>query len=171
MVVELLSRSLEDHLHGCKGRRFTAPTAVLVAEQVLKRIEYLHSKGIVHRDIKPENFMFGVRDKIHHLYLIDFGLSKKYYDQKHVQIRTKLSLTGTARYASINAHKGIEQSRRDDLEAIGHMFLYFLRGALPWSGLDAKTQEEKYRKIMEKKEQTPIEDLCKGFPDAFKKYL
>merc|ERR1712217_945989 len=126
---------------------------------------------IIHRDIKPENFMFGIQNKIHHLYLIDFGLSKRYFDEKHVPMRTKLSLTGTARYASINAHKGIEQSRRDDLEAIGHMLIYFLRGSLPWSGLEAKTQEEKYRKIREKKEEVPLEELCKGFPKAFETYL
>lgn len=170
MVMELLGKSLEDRLQGCGGK-FTVPTAVLCAEQVLRRIEYLHSKGIVHRDIKPENFAFGVKEKIHHLYMIDFGLSKKYYDIKHVQIREKLSLTGTARYASINAHKGIEQSRRDDLEAIGHMLIYFLRGSLPWSGLEAKTQEQKYRKIREKKEAVPLDELCNGFPDAFKIYL
>lgn len=170
MVMELLGKSLEDRMQGCAGR-LTVATVVLVAEQVLRRIEYLHSKGIVHRDIKPENFMFGVKDKIHHLYMIDFGLSKRFFDGKHSQLRTKLSLTGTARYASINAHKGIEQSRRDDLEAIGHMLIYFLRGSLPWSGLDAKTQEEKYRKIREKKEETPLDELCAGFPDAFKIYL
>lgn len=170
MVMELLGKSLEERMQGCNGR-FTVQSAVLIAEQVLRRIEYLHSKGIVHRDIKPENFMFGVKEKIHHLYLIDFGLSKRYYDQKHVQLRTKLSLTGTARYASINAHKGIEQSRRDDLEAIGHMLIYFLRGSLPWSGLEAKTQEEKYRKIRETKEAVPLDELCAGFPDAFKIYL
>merc|ERR1711972_857681 len=92
-------------------------------------------------------------------------------DVKHLPMRTKLSLTGTARYASINAHKGVEQSRRDDLEAIGHMLIYFIRGKLPWSGLDAKTQEEKYRKICEKKEETPLAELCAGFPDQFQKYL
>merc|ERR1712048_1291720 len=91
--------------------------------------------------------------------------------EQHCTMKQKLSLTGTARYASINAHKGVEQSRRDDLEAIGHMFLYFLRGALPWSGLDAKTQEEKYRKIMEKKESTPLAELCQGFPKNFQEYL
>eukprot|EP00439_Symbiodinium_sp_Y106_P022327 s3934_g2.t1 len=164
-----------DRLQGLGGQgnppRFNPQTAVLVADQVLRRIEYLHSKGIVHRDIKPENFMFGIKSRVHHLYLIDFGLSKKYFDQKHVALRTQLSLTGTARYASINAHKGVEQSRRDDLEAIGHMLMYFLRGSLPWSGLDAKTQEEKYRKIREKKELTPLDELCAGFPPAFKIYL
>eukprot|EP00928_Gymnodinium_smaydae_P060185 TRINITY_DN4376_c0_g1_i1.p1 TRINITY_DN4376_c0_g1~~TRINITY_DN4376_c0_g1_i1.p1 ORF type:complete len:344 (-),score=88.17 TRINITY_DN4376_c0_g1_i1:87-1118(-) len=170
MVVELLGRSLEDRLQSCGGK-FTVEVTVLIADQVLRRIEYLHSKGFVHRDIKPENFMFGIKEKIHHVYLIDFGLSKRYYDGAHVQVRTKLSLTGTARYASINAHNGCEQSRRDDLEAIGHMLMYFLRGSVPWSGLEAKTQQEKYRKIMEKKKDTPLDELCAGFPDAFKTYL
>lgn len=171
MVMELLGRSLEDRVQQCGGR-FSVKTTLLVAEQVLRRIEYLHSKGIVHRDIKPENFMWGIKDKSHHLYLIDFGLSKRYWgDKKHVQLKQKLSLTGTARYASLNAHKGIEQSRRDDLEAIGHMLMYFLRGVLPWSGLEAKTKQEKYRKIKEKKENTKLSELCAGFPECFETYL
>jgi len=173
MVMEILGKSLEDHVQSCGGK-LTAKTTTLMAEQVLQRIEFFHSKKLLHRDIKPENFMFGIKGKVHHVYIIDFGLSKQYWDSSkktHAVLRTGLSLTGTARYASINAHKGIEQSRRDDLEAIGHMFLYFLRGALPWSGLDAKTQDEKYRKICEKKESFPLSELCKGFPDAFEKYL
>merc|ERR1711874_487258 len=140
LIMEMLGKSLEERVQDCKGK-LTEKTTCLIAQQVLQRIEYLHSKGLVHRDIKPENFMFGIKTKVHHVYIIDFGLSKKYWDQgKHNAMRVKLSLTGTARYASINAHKGVEQSRRDDLEAIGHMLLYFLRGALPWSGLEAKTQ-------------------------------
>lgn len=170
MVIQLLGKSLEERMQEA-NQKFTVATTALIAEQLLQRIEYLHSKGIVHRDIKPENFMFGDKNKVHHIHVIDFGLSKKYFDVKHVAIRTKLSLTGTARYASINAHKGVEQSRRDDLEAIGHMLVYFLRGALPWSGLEAKTQEEKYRKIREKKEEVPLPDLCTGFPKAFEQYL
>jgi len=170
MVIELLGKSLEDRMKSCNNR-FTIQTAVLIAEQLLNRVEYLHSKGIVHRDIKPENFMFGTKNKVHHLYMIDFGLSKRYFMTAHVQYRAKLSLTGTARYASINAHKGCEQSRRDDLEAIGHMLFYFIRGSLPWSGLEARTQEEKYRKIMEKKEVYSLDDLCQGFPGAFKIFL
>jgi len=169
LVMELLGRSLEDRMK--TERRYSVQTAVLVADQLLNRIEYLHSKGIVHRDIKPENFMFGVGDKIHHLYVIDFGLSKKYFVTAHSQPRSGLSLTGTARYASINAHRGREQSRRDDLEAIGHMMFYFIRGSLPWSGLSAKTQEEKYRKICEKKEAVALDDLGHGFPPAFQSYL
>eukprot|EP00747_Dinoflagellata_sp_TGD_P170833 gnl/TRDRNA2_/TRDRNA2_203422_c0_seq1.p1 gnl/TRDRNA2_/TRDRNA2_203422_c0~~gnl/TRDRNA2_/TRDRNA2_203422_c0_seq1.p1 ORF type:complete len:346 (-),score=79.12 gnl/TRDRNA2_/TRDRNA2_203422_c0_seq1:140-1177(-) len=170
MVMEMLGKSIEDRVQGCKGR-FNTKTTVLVAEQCVQRLEYLHSRGFIHRDIKPENFMFGVKGKVHHIYLIDFGLSKKYWDKEHIPPRSKLSLTGTARYASINAHKGCEQSRRDDLEAIGHMFLYFLRGALPWSGLDAKTKEEKYQKIRAKKEETPLTELCAGFAGEFATYL
>lgn len=170
LVMELLGKSLEDQMQKCDGK-FNVRTTVLIAEQVLQRIEYLHSKGIVHRDIKPENFMFGIEGRQHHIYIIDFGLSKRYWDKKHVPMRMKLSLTGTARYASINAHKGAEQSRRDDLEAIGHMFMYFLRGSLPWSGLEAKTKQEKYKKICEKKEEIDVCSLCAGFPEAFETYL
>jgi serine/threonine protein kinase len=171
MVMELLGKSLEDMLQNCPKRKLQVKTAVLLGRQVLHRIEYLHSKCIIHRDIKPENFTLGIGGKAHHVYLIDFGLSKRYWDKAHITWRSKLSLTGTARYASIHAHKGHEQSRRDDLEAIGHMLLYFLRGVLPWSGLDAKTKQDKYRKIMEKKEKTPLSELCKDFPNAFEKYL
>lgn len=170
LVMELLGKSLEDMVQKCGGK-FNTKTATLVSDQVIRRIEYLHSKGIVHRDIKPENFMFGIKNKRHHVYIIDFGLSKRYFDKRHCNMRQKLSLTGTARYASINAHKGVEQSRRDDLEAIGHMLMYFLRGSVPWSGLDAKTKQEKYRKICEKKEETPLSELCAGFPDAYEQYL
>jgi len=170
LVMELLGKSLEDRVGECNGS-FNPFTTALIADQLMRRVEYLHSKGIVHRDIKPENFMWGLGPKIHHLYMIDFGLSKRYWDKGHIQIKEKLSLTGTARYASINAHRGLEQSRRDDLEAIGHMLLYFLRSSLPWSGLDAKTKEDKYRKIRQKKEDTPLKELCNGFPIQFEHYL
>merc|ERR1719436_1098732 len=161
--MELLGQSLEDCVEACGGT-LTVPTTTLIAEQAIHRIEYLHSKCIVHRDIKPDNFMWGSGHKAHHLYLIDFGLSVKYWDKKHVNMCTCNSLTGTARYASVNAHRGVTHSRRDDLEAIGHMLIYFLRGSLPWSGLEAKSKQEKYRKIKEKKESTELSDLCAGFP-------
>ncbi|CAJ1406353.1 unnamed protein product [Effrenium voratum] len=170
LAMEFLGKSLEDHVQMCGGQ-FSPKTACLVAQQVLMRIEYLHSRGIVHRDIKPENFMWGVGPKVHHLYLIDFGLSKRYWDKRHVNSSQKLSLTGTARYASLNAHRGMEQSRRDDLEAIGHMLMYFLRSSLPWSGLEARTKKEKYQKIKEKKESTNLVELCEGHPTAFRTYL
>lgn len=169
-VIELLGKSLESQLHDCGGK-FTVPTTLLIADQAIQRIEYLHSKSIIHRDIKPENFMCGVRQKVHHLYLIDFGLSKKYFSGGHVQRGASVNFAGTACYVSINTHKGLEQSRRDDLEAIGHMLMYFLRGSLPWSGLQGINMEEKYKRIRKTKELVSLEDLCGGFPDAFHVFL
>lgn len=171
MVMELLGKSLEDCLKECKGK-MKPDSAVLVAEQSLVRIEYLHSKGIIHRDIKPENFMFGVGEKVHHLYLIDFGLSDTYFKRSHNMITTGNNMIGTARYASVNTHKGISQSRRDDLEAIAHMLIYFLRGALPWSGLKgANTEKQKYTMIGDLKASYDIAQLCDGMPSAFASLL
>ena len=108
------------------------------------------------------------------VYIIDFGLAKRYRDPKthvHIMYRENKHLTGTPRYASINNHLGIEQSRRDDLESLGYVFMYFLRGSLPWQGLRANTKKQKYQKIMEKKMATPIDLLCKGFADEFRIYF
>src|SRR5258708_15547575 len=109
----------------------------------------------------------GIKTNERVVYAVDFGLAKQYCDnnKKHIPYREGKSLTGTARYASINTHLGIEQSRRDDLESLGYVLVYFLRGELPWQGLKAKTMKEKYEKIMEKQISTQIEILCKGFPE------
>lgn len=173
MCTELLSYSLEDVLVLCYGK-LTLKTVLLLAEQLLTRIEEVHNMGFIHRDIKPENFLLGRGEKQDTVHVIDFGLSKRYCDAKtyeHIPYKDNKSLTGTARYASVNAHRGIEQSRRDDLEAIGHMFFYFLKGTLPWQGLPAKTKEEKYRKIKEKKIETSVEQLAIGLPEEFATYL
>jgi serine/threonine protein kinase len=167
--MELLGKNLEERMRGCGGQ-LEPPTVALIAEQVVNRMEYLHSKGIVHCDVKPENFMFGVGPRVHHLYLIDFGLSKRYYDQRHVPMRTYNGLLGTTRYASIHAHEGMEQSRRD-LEASGHMLMYLLRGSLPWSGMPAKNMEDQHFKVGQKKKEVPLDVLCSGYPDAFKIFL
>lgn len=170
MVMDLLGKSLEDYVED-HGGKLNVKTTVLVAEQVLWRIEYLHSQGILHRDIKPENFMFGIDRQIHHIYLIDFGLSTRYWNGKHLEMSNRNSLTGTVRYASINSQRGYTQSRRDDLEAIGHMLMYCLRGALPWSGLKVKSDAERSLKIREKKESVPLNELCASFPEEFLSYL
>ena len=117
--------------------------------------------------MKPENFLMGRGAKSNLVHLIDFGLAKKYKDSKtnhHIPMKEGKSLTGTARYTSIKTHMGIEQSRRDDIEGMLYVLLYFLRGELPWQGLSAKNKEEKYKKIMEIKIATPIEELCRGLP-------
>ena len=135
--------------------------------QILDRIEYVHSKYIIHRDIKPENFLIGDPDK-YMIYIIDFGLSKKYKSSrtnKHVQFRLTKKFTGTARYASLNSIRGSEQSRRDDLEAIGYMLLYFFnRGRLPWQGVSCKQKAEKYVKIYTMKKNLNLDEFCKNMP-------
>ena len=173
MVLELLGPSLEDLFNVC-NRKFNLKTVLMLTEQLLSRVEYIHSKNFIHRDIKPENFLIGVGKRSSLIYAIDFGLAKKYRDfQSHVHIlyREGKHLTGTARYASINTHIGIEQSRRDDLECIGHLLVYFLKGSLPWQGITANTKEQKYKNIMDKKISINLDELCRGCPEEFKTYL
>ncbi|XP_058515910.1 casein kinase I-like, partial [Ochotona princeps] len=174
MVMELLGPSLEDTFNLC-NRVFSLKTILLLADQFLQRVEYIHNRSFIHRDIKPDNFLLGGADHQDTIYIIDFGLAKKYRDPRthqHIPYRENKNLTGTARYASISAHLGSEQSRRDDLEAVGYVLMYFCRGGtLPWQGIKANTKQEKYHKIMEKKVATSVESLCKGYPPEFATYL
>uniref|UniRef100_A0A0E0MTI3 non-specific serine/threonine protein kinase n=1 Tax=Oryza rufipogon TaxID=4529 RepID=A0A0E0MTI3_ORYRU len=173
LVIDLLGPSLEDLFVYC-GRKFTLKTVLMLADQMITRIEFMHSKGYLHRDIKPDNFLMGLGRKANQVYIIDFGLAKRYRDSttnRHIPYRENKNLTGTARYASCNTHLGVEQSRRDDLESLGYVLLYFLRGSLPWQGLKAATKKQKYDKICEKKISTPIEVLCKSCPVEFASYF
>ncbi|XBH95262.1 hypothetical protein VPH35_085853 [Triticum aestivum] len=173
MVIDLLGPSLEDLFNSC-NRKFTMKTTLMLADQLITRVEYMHSKGFLHRDIKPDNFLMGLGRKANQVYIIDYGLAKKYKDlqtHKHIPYRENKNLTGTARYASVNTHLGIEQSRRDDLESVGYLLLYFLRGSLPWQGLKAGTKKQKYDRISEKKMLTPAEVLCKSYPSEFISYF
>ena len=137
-------------------------------------LEYIHNKHIVHRDLKPDNFVMGLKDLSKFLYLLDFGLAKKYRSSvtlKQYPLINKKKLTGTARYASINALRGYEQSRRDDLESAGYVLMYFLRGSLPWQGIPGKNKDERYKKILQKKMETSAQELCEGFPKEFEEYI
>ncbi|XP_071702090.1 casein kinase 1-like protein 3 [Rutidosis leptorrhynchoides] len=199
LVLDLLGPSLEDLFVYC-GRKFSLKTVLMLADQMLTRIELMHAKGFLHRDLKPDNFLMGLGRKANQyskqvqvllrwsnshsfvscilaaikVYVIDFGLAKRYRDPAtscHIPYKANKNLTGTARYASCNTHLGIEQSRRDDLESLGYVFLYFLRGSLPWQGLKGATKKQKYDKICEKKVSTPIEVLCKFHHVEFVSYF
>ena len=172
LITEFLGPNLANLFNFCGTKKFTISTVCLIAFQILNRIEYIHKNHYLHRDIKPENFCIGNEEKTNVIYLIDYGLSKRYKNSKnhqHIPYREGRSLVGTARYVSINTHLGIEPSRRDDIESIGYVLIYFLKGSLPWQGMKAGGQ--KYQRIMEKKLQIPTEVLCYGLPDEIVYYL
>ncbi|XP_076946516.1 casein kinase 1-like protein 9 [Bidens hawaiensis] len=173
MVIDLLGPSLEDLFNYC-NRKFSLKTVLMLADKLINRVEYMHARSFLHRDLKPDNFLMGLGCRANQVYIIDFGLAKKYRDlqtHRHIPYRENKNLTGTARYASVNTHLGIEQSRRDDLESLGYVLMYFLRGSLPWQGLRAGTKKQKYDRISEKKMLTPIEVLCKSYPSEFMSYF
>ena len=172
LIMQLMGKSLEDLINIRKT--FPLKTVCLIGYQMIKVLEYIHNKHIVHRDLKPDNFVMGLNELAKYVYLLDFGLAKKYRSSttlKHYPLINKKKLTGTARYASINALRGYEQSRRDDLESAGYVLMYFLRGSLPWQGIPGKNKDERYKKILQKKEGTSAHELCKDFPEEFEKYI
>jgi len=174
LVMDLLGPSLHDLFRFC-GKKFTLKTVLMLADQLFERIEYIHKNNIIHRDIKPANFVLGLdMGKVNQVYAIDFGLSKRYRDpnsRQHIPYVNCKSLTGTARYASINMHRGIEQSRRDDLESLGYTLIYFALRRLPWQGTKANSKTELNDMIMEKKMRTPVEILCGDLPSEFAAYI
>ena len=173
MVMELLGQNLEDLFNYCT-KNFTLKTILMITIQIIERIKHVHENNYVHRDIKPENFLVGKDNTSKIIYILDFGLAKRYRDEHthiHIPLKENRNLTGTARYASCNAHNGLEQSRRDDMESIAYVILYFFKGKLPWQGLKCKDKNEKYAKIKDMKMSITPEKLCEGFPIEFANYL
>jgi len=173
LIMELLGKSLDRLFSDCK-KNFSYKTIFQIGYQLIQRIEYVHSKGYIHRDIKPGNFVIGKNENHKKIYIIDFGLSKRYIDKntdKHIPYKEGKGLTGTARYVSLFTHYGIEQSRRDDIEGIAFNLIYFAKGKLPWQGVKTKNKKEKHKKIMESKIYYKPEKLCEGLSGQFASLL
>jgi len=173
LVEELLGKSLED-IFNANGKPFSLKTVCVLGIEMINRIQYIHSKHYIHRDIKPDNFMTGRGTNEKKIYIIDFGLAKKFYSVskgQHIKFITGKHLIGTARYCGRNAHRGFEQGRRDDIESIGYVLMYFLLGQLPWQGLKVKKNEDQFEKIAQKKYTTSFEELTAGQPEEFLLYF
>jgi serine/threonine protein kinase len=178
IVMDILGPSLDKFFKIC-GKKFNLETTVLFGIEMINRIEYMHSKGYLHRDIKPNNFLLGKfsRNKIcedNTMFIVDFGLSKSYLDEEsglHYDYKENRRFVGTPRYASLNTHVGIRQSRRDDIESIVYIIIYFLKGELPWQGVKAKTKSEKKEKIKHQKKFVTVFEMTQGLPVQFTELL
>lgn len=174
LVIDKLGKSLDD-IFKSMNYTFSLKCVLLIAIQLLHRVKYIHLKNIIHRDLKPNNCLIGLNNNNDKIYIIDYGLSKSYINHdtnKHIELQHNRSLVGTVRYTSVNIHNGLTPSRRDDLQSIGYMLVYFMTGKLPWQNIKVDDKKEKYRLIKEcKKTYTPTL-LCKNIQDdVFRIYL
>ncbi|KAE8370241.1 kinase-like domain-containing protein [Aspergillus caelatus] len=173
MVMDLLGLSLENLFNFCNWK-FSLKTVLLIADQLISRTEHVHTESFIHRDLKPENFLMGVKRHGNLVNLVDFGLARRYRDPKtyqHIPYIQNRQFAGTVRYASVYAHLGSKQSRRDDMESLAYILVYLYRGALPWQGLKAATKQQKRGLVLRKKLGTSTEALCRRLPNGFLEYL
>jgi casein kinase 1 len=172
IVLELLGPNLKHLLAYCR-HTFSLKTVLLLAEQLISRIEFMHSYYYLHRNVSPKNFLIGIGKKAQVIHMLGFDLSKKYIEKynQHIAYKEGKKVIGSAKFGSLNSLYGIEQSRRDDLEALGYMLVYFIKGRLPWQGLKADRKEEKYKSVFQMKRSLRLENLCEGIPGEFQIYL
>jgi serine/threonine protein kinase len=173
LVLDLLGPSLEESFAKC-GNRFQLKTVLMIADQLISRLEHLHRHSLVHRDLKPANFLIGLGENQNIIHLIDFGVTKQYCDYQtrvHRPYRKSTGIVGTVLYKSFNTHRNIEESRRDDLESLGFVLMYFLRGSLPWEGVWARTSNLRYEYTVGRKMAVTLESLCEGYPKEFLVYF
>ena len=172
LVQTLLGKSL-NYLFYKNEKSFSTKDVLMMGIQIIERLKFVHSKHLIHRDVKPENFLIGYTDP-YILYLIDFGLAKKYRSSrtgKHVNFSITNRYTGTARYSSLNALKGYTVSRRDDIECVAYILIFFMRGGLPWENIEGKTSVERYTKIYKLKKLITPEKLCQNLPNEICEFL
>ena len=172
LVMQLLGKSLEYYFE--EKKNFSLKTVCMLGFQMVSILEYIHNKHILHRDIKPDNFVMGLNNLSKYVYLLDFGLAKKYRSSRtlvQIPFENNNRVVGTTRYASINALKGYEHSRRDDLEAVGYVLVYLIKGKLPWQGINSKDKVHRYRKLLKKKEEISPKELCCDLPEEFEEYI
>lgn len=166
MVINLLGESLQNLKN--KYDSFSLKLTLQIGINVIILLKTIHEKGLVHRDIKPDNFLFGLNSKSTQIYIIDFGLCKPFiYKEKHIEMKSTHSLIGSRTYASINAHEYLELSRRDDLESLGYMMIYFYLGDLSWQDLIIGSNKEIEEEIKYRKKNLKIESL----PEVLVNYM
>ena len=171
LAMELLGHSVEELYIQCNNR-LSLKTTLLLADQMIERLQQVHERGILHRDIKSHNFVMGIAENTSLVYLLDFGLAKAYRKgSEHVRYREDKHMIGTVRYASINNQRGVQQSRRDDLESLGYVLVYLVNGGLPWQGIQESSKRLRKALILDKKLKTSLECLCMGLPGEFINYI
>ena len=175
LILERLGSNLGVIMSKLPNKKFSMKSALMIINQSLERLKLIHEKNIIHRDMKPENLCIGYKGKEKNIYLIDFGLSKIINNDKKNQfllnIKNEKIVIGTVRYISMNAHLGNEQYKKDDLESLAYMLVFFIKGELPWQNLKAKSRKEKYTKIYQKKKHTVNSELCNFLPDEIKNFV
>ena len=173
LIMEHLGPNLETIMTRLPNKKYSMKTTLMIILQCLDRIKDIHEKGIIHRDMKPDNFVIGYKGKEKLIYLIDFGLSKiiNNNEKKNILQKKEKIIMGTMRYISMNAHLGNEQTKKDDLESLAYIVVYFIKGELPWQNVKADSKKEKYKKVYQIKKQTVPNELCKFLPEDIKTFI
>ncbi|VDK70271.1 unnamed protein product [Litomosoides sigmodontis] len=168
MVMDLMGPALEELFIYCK-RRFSLKTVLMLADQMLDRIQCMHDAGYIHGNLTSDTFVMGIKENIARVYLVDMKFASKYINisggrRKHIPYEENTGFFGSPCFASVNRHLGTVASRRDDLESCVYIILYFLKGNLPWQ-IYEKSNELEW--VLEIKTSITAEILCHGLPDQF----